>query len=55
MMNQEIPIVPIPGSKRADRIRENAGAGDISLTNEEIARLNRVLEQMGMRKGGIEQ
>lgn len=51
MMCKEVPIVPIPGSRKEERIRENAGAGDITLTKEELAQLDRVLEQMGMRKG----
>lgn len=50
MMCKEIPIVPIPGSRKEERIRENAGAGDISLTKEELARLDHVLEQMEMRE-----
>ena len=50
MMCKEIPVVPIPGSKKAERIRENAGAGDILLTKEELARLDHVLEKLGMRE-----
>ena len=32
-------IVPIPGTKRVDRLTENAGALDVVLTAEEIARI----------------
>lgn len=41
-------IVPIPGSRKAERIRENAGAADIVLTGEEIAAMDAALEQMEM-------
>lgn len=30
-------IVPIPGSRKAERMLENAGAADVVLTNEEVA------------------
>ena len=49
-MCKEVLIVPIPGSRKEERIRENAGAGNLILTQEELARLDHVLEQLGMRQ-----
>ncbi len=34
-------IVPIPGTKRVERLEENAGALDVRLTPEELARLDK--------------
>lgn len=41
-------IVPIPGSRKIERLRENAGAADIRLTAEEISRIDRALDNMTM-------
>ena len=41
-------IVPIPGTRKAERMKENAGAADIKLTAEEVKELDRSLEQMNM-------
>ena len=41
-------IVPIPGSRKEIRIRENLGAADIHLTQEEVARIDDALEHMTM-------
>ena len=38
-----LPVVPIPGSRRSDRIRENAAAVDVYLTSEHMARLDAAL------------
>lgn len=40
MMCKEIHIIPIPGSRKEERIRENAGAGDLVLGPEELAWLD---------------
>lgn len=37
-------VVPIPGSKRKERILENLGAADVELTGAELARLERELD-----------
>lgn len=50
MMCKDVPIVPIPGSRKAERMQENAGAGDILLSREEIALLDEQLVLLGMRK-----
>lgn len=39
-------IVPIPGSRKIDRMRENAGAADISLTETEVRALDAALDGM---------
>ena len=41
-------IVPIPGTRKPDRMKENAGAADIMLTADEVARLDEALENMSM-------
>jgi aryl-alcohol dehydrogenase-like predicted oxidoreductase len=40
VLAQEIDIVPIPGTKRRVYLEENAGAAEISLSTEELGRLN---------------
>lgn len=39
-------IVPIPGSRKENRIRENLKAADIHLTKEEVSRIDSALEHM---------
>lgn len=41
-------IVPIPGSRKESRIRENLGAADIHLTKEEVSRIDDALDHMTM-------
>lgn len=41
-------IVPIPGTRKPERLRENAGAADIKLTREEVTALDDALEHMEM-------
>lgn len=41
-------IVPIPGSRKESRIRENLGAADIHLTKEEVTRIDSALDHMTM-------
>jgi aryl-alcohol dehydrogenase-like predicted oxidoreductase len=36
-------IVPIPGTKRRRYLEENAGALDVSLTQDDLARINRII------------
>ncbi len=40
VLNRGEEIVPIPGTKRASRVEENAAAADIELTDEEMAQLD---------------
>ena len=41
-------IVPIPGTRKSDRAKENAGAADIRLTEQEVAKIDKALENMPM-------
>jgi aryl-alcohol dehydrogenase-like predicted oxidoreductase len=41
-------IVPIPGSRKAERMKENAGAADIKLTAEEVIELDTALDRIPM-------
>lgn len=41
-------IVPIPGTRRLCRLKENAGAADISMTQEEIKAIDLALDTMEM-------
>lgn len=49
-------IVPIPGSRKTGRMRENAGAADVVLTNEEVAAIDQTLSSIPMSAvfGGTE-
>ena len=40
-------IVPIPGSRKIERIRENLGAADVELTREEVAAIDSMLDKLG--------
>ena len=48
MINKKPYIVPIPGSRKVERIRENAGAADIELTAQEVAEIDEKLNHMEM-------
>lgn len=41
-------IVPIPGSRKAERIRENLGAAEIALTADEVMSIDKKLDHMEM-------
>lgn len=41
-------IVPIPGSRKVERIRENAGSADIALSAQEVAAIDQKLDHMEM-------
>ena len=41
-------LVPIPGSRKEERLKENAGAADIILTADELAALDKALDTMEM-------
>lgn len=41
-------IVPIPGSRKVERLKENAGAADVELTEEEVAAIDKALDGMEM-------
>ena len=48
MMCRHKNLVPIPGTRKSVRLRENAGAADIELSPEEIARIDCALNHMEM-------
>ncbi|NCB93674.1 MAG: aldo/keto reductase [Clostridia bacterium] len=48
MMNKKEYIVPIPGTRKPERLIENAKAADIALTKEEVIALDQALDQMEM-------
>ena len=41
-------IVPIPGSRKVERMRENAGAAEVSLSPAEVAALDKALDAIPM-------
>lgn len=41
-------IVPIPGTRKPDRLQENAGAADITLSEEEVKQIDQALDAMPM-------
>ena len=41
-------IVPIPGTRRLERLKENAKSADVKLTAEEVRKIDEALEQMEM-------
>jgi aryl-alcohol dehydrogenase-like predicted oxidoreductase len=46
MLHKKDFIVPIPGSRRLDRIEENLGAADVELTDAEFARIEAELAKV---------
>ena len=41
-------IVPIPGTRKSDRLKENAGAVDALLSEEEVKQIDQALDAMPM-------
>lgn len=48
MMCKKPWIVPIPGTRKSERLSENAGAADVELSIEEVAKLDKALDEMEM-------
>ena len=48
MMNKRPGIVPIPGTRHLFRLKENIGAADIHLTDEEVKAIDAALDSMEM-------
>ena len=46
LINKKPFIVPIPGSRKPDRLRENFGSANIILTKDEIAAIDAALDTM---------
>ncbi len=41
-------IVPIPGTRKVERMKENLGAADVILTVDEVAAIDKALDEVGM-------
>lgn len=48
MLNKKPYIVPIPGTRTADRLAENAGAADVMLSEDEVKKLDAALDALEM-------
>ena len=48
MLNKKPYIVPIPGSRKPERIQENIGAADIMLTTQEVEQIDIALNSIPM-------
>lgn len=48
MLGKRPWIVPIPGSRKESRLRENLGAADVKLADEEIARIDALLDGLDL-------
>ena len=48
MMCKKMYIVPIPGTRKLERMAENASAADIILTSDEVAAIDDALDNMEM-------
>ncbi|MGO4433921.1 aldo/keto reductase, partial [Paenarthrobacter sp. RAF9] len=49
LLAQQPWIVPIPGTRRSDRIRENAAATQLALSADERADLDSLAQRIGVR------
>ena len=41
-------IIPIPGSRKPERLRENFGAASVELAADEVARIDQALDGMDL-------
>ena len=48
MVDKKPYLVPIPGTRKPERLKENAGASDILLTPEEVKKIDTMLEKIPM-------
>jgi aryl-alcohol dehydrogenase-like predicted oxidoreductase len=46
VMAQKPWIVPIPGTRKMERLKENLGSADVKLTAQELGRLNTALSKI---------
>ena len=49
VMHQGEQVVPIPGTKRRERLEENAGAAEVELSADELASLDELQPAAGER------
>ena len=45
LLAQGEDIVPIPGTKKPERLEENAGAAEVSLTDDDLAKIDEILPE----------
>ena len=48
MIRKKPWIVPIPGTRNVERMKENLASADVALTAEDIAKIDEALNQMGL-------
>ena len=48
MVDKKPYIVPIPGTRKLNRLKENAGASKILLTQQEIEQIDKMLKKIPM-------
>ena len=48
MINKHRNLVPIPGTRKSDRLKENGMAGDILLSEAEVSAIDKKLDTIGM-------
>ena len=48
MLRKRPYIVPIPGTRKESRLRENAAASDVTLTDTEFAEIDKALSSIPM-------
>ena len=46
MLGKKPYIVPIPGTRKPERLTENLGAADVTLTPDEITKIDKLLSDM---------
>jgi aryl-alcohol dehydrogenase-like predicted oxidoreductase len=49
LLAQQPWIVPIPGTRRRERVIENAGAAAVALSADEVAALDTLAERVGVK------
>ena len=48
MLGKKLWIIPIPGSRKPERLRENLGAADVALSPEEIVRVDELTDGLDL-------
>ena len=51
-ITQKPYVIPIPGTTKMERVRENFGGVDVDLTAEEMAQINEALSHMELLNMG---
>lgn len=48
MLRKKPYIIPIPGSRKPERLRENLGAANVALTDDEVAKIDELLDGLDL-------